>query len=324
MRRRDLARLMAGAALWPITARAQGNPEAPKLGFVYPGPKEAVASRIDALVGGLRASGYPVPQLELVVRVGEGDPARIAPMVAEVMQKRVAVIMAVGRPVLEAARAATKDIPIVAVDLESDPVASGFADSVARPGHNLTGVFLDFPDFAAKLVQLLVESRPGIQRIAVLWDPTTGPLQNDSVKRTAAALNLQTDMIEIRVRDDFERAFTQASRNRAEALIMLSSPLISVNVKTLADLALRHRLPTITPFPDFARTGGLFAYGPNLLGMFQQAGILVGKVLRGRDPADLPIERPTKFEFVLNSRTAEAMGFVIPPSILARADEVIE
>src|SRR6266404_1311552 len=239
MRRRGLIGALVGATvLSPAAAHSQASVEAPKLGFVYPGPKEAMASRVDALVGGLRASGYPVPQLELVVRASEGDFARIAPMVAEVMQKHVAVIMAVGRPVLEAVRAATKDIPIVAVDLESDPIASGFADSIARPGHNLTGVFLDFPDFAAKLVQLLVESAPGMQRIAVLWDPTTGPLQNDSVKRTAAVLNLQTDVIEVRLRDDFERAFTQASRNRAEALIMLSSPLISVNVKTLADLAL--------------------------------------------------------------------------------------
>lgn len=324
MRRRTLTRLLAGASLWPFAADAQVNPEAPKLGFLYPGPKEAAAARVDALVGGVRASGYAVPQLELVVRVAEGDPARIAPMVAEVMAKRVAVIMAVGRPVLEAARAATNDIPIVAVDLESDPIASGFADSIARPGHNLTGVFLDFPDFAAKLLQLLVESAPGMQRVAVLWDPTTGPLQNDSVRRTAATLKLQTDVIEIRVRDDFERAFAQASQNRAEALLMLSSPLISVNVKILADLALKHRLPAITPFPDFARTGGMFAYGPNLLDMFRQSGVLVGKVLRGRDPADLPIERPGKFEFVLNSRTAEAMGFAIPAALLLRADEVIE
>jgi putative ABC transport system substrate-binding protein len=206
MKRRKLISLVGAAASWPYAARSQPNVEAPKLGFVYPGPKEVVGTRVDAVVGGMRDSGYPVPQLELVVRAAEGDASRLAPMVAEVMQKRVTAILAVGRPVVEAARAATKDIPIVAIDLESDPISSGFADSLARPGHNLTGVFLDFPDFAAKLLQLLVESAPGMQRLAVLWDPTTGPLQNESVKRTAAALKLQTAVFEVRVRGDFEQA----------------------------------------------------------------------------------------------------------------------
>jgi putative tryptophan/tyrosine transport system substrate-binding protein len=185
-------------------------------------------------------------------------------------------------------------------------------------------VYLDFPDFAAKIVQLLVESAPGMQRIGVLWDPTIGPQQNESVRRTAAALKLQTEVIEVRAREDLEPAIVQLSRNRAEALVILSSPVIPVNGKMLADLALRHRLPAITPYPDFARIGGLFAYGPNLLGMFRQSGTLAGKVLRGRDPADLPIERPSKFEFIVNVRTAEALGITVSPPIFARADEVIE
>jgi putative ABC transport system substrate-binding protein len=323
-RRNNITLLSAAAVAWPLAARSQSNPKGPKLGFVYPGPKEGAGPRADAVVSGLRASGYPASQLELVVRSTEGDPSRIAPLVAEVIEKHVTAIITVGPAVLRYARAATREIAIVATDLESDPVASGIVASLARAGGNVTGVFLDFPDFAAKWIELLVESIPGLARIAVMWDPATGALQLDSVRKTAGSLKLQTEILEVRVRDDFDAAFSLASQHAAGAVILLSSPLIGGNTKILADLAFRHRLPAITLFPDFARTGGLFAYGPSLLGMFRQAGVLAAKVLRGRDPADLPIERPTKFEFIFNTRTAESFGMSVPPSILLRADEMIE
>jgi ABC-type uncharacterized transport system substrate-binding protein len=208
--------------------------------------------------------------------------------------------------------------------LKQTPVAIGVAASLARPGGNITGVFLDFPEFTAKWIELLVESNPKLSRIAVLWDPITGPVQIESVKRTAGSLNVQLETLEVRRSSDFEAAFSLAKQRDAKAMAMLSSPLISANVQILADLSVRHRLPAITLFPDFARTGGLMAYGPNLLGLYRRVGVLGGKVLRGANPADLPIERPTKFELVLNLRTAIALGLSIPASLLLRADEVIE
>jgi ABC-type uncharacterized transport system substrate-binding protein len=327
MKRREFLTAFCGVvAVWPLSARAQQTSETvPKVGFVYPGSKEVAASRIDAIMSGLRVSGYAPPvQVELVARTADGDPARIAPLVEELIGKNVNVIIANGPPVLHIARAATRTIPIVALDLETDPVASGVAASLGRPGSNVTGVFLDFPDFTTKWIELLRESNPKLSRTAVLWDPVTGPVQVESVKKVAGSLNIQLVTLEVRRPSDFEEAFSAAIQRKADAMVMLSSPLISANVQMLAEFSLRHHLPAITLFPDFARKGGLMAYGPNLLGLYRRVGVLAGNVLRGANPADLPIERPTKFELVLNLRTASALGLSIPVSLLLRADEVIE
>src|SRR4029450_9342338 len=161
MKRREFITLLGGAAAWPLAARAQQTPEVPRVGFVYSGSKAAAAPRIEAILSGLRVSGYAAPaQVEIVGRAAEGDPAQIAPLVAEVIAKNVSVIMASGPPVLKAARAATRTIPIVAIDLETDPVASGVAATLARPGGNITGVFLDFPEFTAKGSGVVVEGKP--------------------------------------------------------------------------------------------------------------------------------------------------------------------
>ena len=160
--------------------------------------------------------------------------------------------------------------------------------------------------------------------VAVLWDPDTGPVQFDSVRKAARTLNVQLEVVEVHRPSDFDAAFLMANQRGVGAMVMPSSPLIAPNVQILAELALRHRLPAITLFPDFARAGGLLAYGPNLLSLYRLVGVLAGKVARGADPAALPIERPTKFETVLNMRTAHALGISIPTSLLLRADEVIE
>jgi len=326
MKRRELLiAFFVLVVVWPVSVRAQQSPEiVPKVGFVYPGSKEAAASRIDAIMSGLRASGYTAPaQVEFVARIADGDPARIAPMVEELIAKNVNLIIANGPPVLHVARSTTRTIPIVALDLETDPVASGVATSLGRPGSNITGVFLDFPDFTAKWIELLRESNPKLSRLAVLWDPVTGPVQIESVKKVAGSLNIQLVTLEVRRPSDFEGAFS-AAHGAADAMVMLGSPLISANVQMLAELSVRYRLPVITLFPDFARKGGFMAYGPNLLGLYRRVGVLAGNVLRGANPAELPIERPTKFELVLNSRTADALGLSIPAALLLRADEVIE
>jgi putative ABC transport system substrate-binding protein len=229
-----------------------------------------------------------------------------------------------GPAVLHAAHLATRTIPIVALDLETDPIASGVATSLGRPGGNITGVFLDFPDFTAKLIEMLVESNPKMSRAGVLWDPSTGTVQMETVKKASEKLSVELDVLEVQRPSDFDAAFSMASQRGAGGMVMLSSPLIAPNVQVLAELAVRHRFPAITLFPDFARAGGLLAYGPNLLSLHRLTGVLAGKVLRGANPGELPIERPTKFETVLNMRTAHALGISIPTSLLLRADEVIE
>jgi putative ABC transport system substrate-binding protein len=195
--------------------------------------------------------------------------------------------------------------------------------SRARAATSL-GLFLDFPNFTAKWLELLKETNPGLSRVAVLWDPATGETQMKAVEQAAGSLNVQLDVLEVRTPSDFDEAFVSASRRGASAVLILSSPLIAPNVQILALLALRHRLPAITLFPDFARAGGLLAYGPNLLDMYRQTGLMGGKVLQGTKPAELPIERPARFELVLNLRTAKALGISVPTSVLLRADEVIE
>ena len=310
--RREFITLLGSAALaWPLAARAQQASEVPRVGYVYTGPKAAAASRVDAMIHGLRETGFASPaQVEIVVRLTDGDPAQIAPMVEEVVGKKVNVFVANGPAVLQVARKAAGAIPIVALDLESDPVAIGIAASLAHPGGNITGVFMDFPDFTAKWLELLVESNPKLSRVAVLWDPGTGPAQMEAVKKVAGSMKIELDILQVRVVSDFEAAFSTASQRGDGAMVILSSPLISPNVQILADLALRNHLPAITLFPDFARSGGLLAYGPNLLDLVRLIGNLTGKVLQGAKPADLPIERPSKFELVLNMRTAKALGRV--------------
>src|SRR5215831_4571402 len=206
MRRREFFGFVGGAvACWPLSVRAQQSQEVvPRVGFVYPGSKEVAASRIDAIMSGLRVSGYAAPaQVELVARTADGDPTRIAPLVEEILAKNVNVIVANGPPVLHVARSATRTVPIVAIDLETDPVAIGVAASLARPGGNITGVFLDFPNFTAKWIELLVESNPKLSRAAALWDPVTGPVQVESVKKAAESLNIELEILETRRPADF-------------------------------------------------------------------------------------------------------------------------
>lgn len=330
MRRRQFITVLGGAMAatelaWPRLASAQLATDLPRVGFIYTGSRAAAASRVEAMVRGLREAGFESPtQVEIVIRYTDGDAALIAPMIEEVLTKNVNVFVANGPAVLPVARKLPGGVPVVAIDLESDPVASGVAASLAHPGGNVTGVFMDFPDFSTKLLELLLESNVRLSRLAVLWDPVTGQLQLETVKAAAGAKKIGVNTFKVQRAFDFESAFDAANQDHADAVIMLSSPLFASNVQILADLALKHRLPAITLFPDFARAGGLVAYGPNILDLFRVLGNISGKVLHGAKPADLPIERPAKFELVLNLRTAKALDLSISTGLLLRADEVIE
>ena len=323
--RREFITLLGGAAAWPIAARAQQAGKVPRIGFLYPGAETLALARIATFREGLRATGYREPdQVELITRVTGGDPGRVGPMARELVERNVAVLVALSPAAVQAVRSLTTTIPIVAFDLETDPIGSGLVKSLARPGGNVTGVFFDFPEFSKKWLELMKETLPRLARIGVLWDPATGFTQLRAIEAVAAIMNVELEIVEVRALADLDGAMAAASRNNVDALVMLSTPLIAWQLKLLADFTLRRRLPTVTLFPDFARSGGLMGYGPNIPDGIRQMARMVAKVLQGTKPADLPVELPTKFELVVNLKTAKSLGLELPTSVLLSADEVIE
>jgi len=325
MRRREFLSVLGGAAAWPVAARAQQSSTVQKVGFLYPGPSTAAATRIEAFLAGLQTAGYRVPeQVEIISRFADGDPARLTPMARELIERNVGVIAAVSTGAANAVRAATSTIPIVALDLETDPVSTGMITSLAHPGANLTGFFFDFPEFRTKLLELLKEVVPSLFKIAVIWDPNSGPAQLQSVEAGAAAMKLKLERLEARNVTEMSQAFDAAKRADVDAVMLLSSPFFGANTKLMADLASRQALPAVTLFSEFAHNGGLMSYGPNILDIYRRVGGIAAKVLRGSKPSELPVELPTKFELVVNLKTARALNLVIPPTLLIRSDEVIE
>lgn len=324
MRRRVFITLFGSAALYSWTARAQQGTSNRQIGFFYPGPQVAAVPRISAFMEGLQTGGINPQQITLHPQVTGGDLTLLAPMAAELAKLNVDLIVAASPGAIRAAMAATRTIPIVVTDLESDPVAAGFVDSNARPGGNVTGVFLDFPDFGKKWFQALQEAIPQVSPVGVFWDPASGPTQRKAVQTAAEQFGEKLIVIEVRQLSDAESAFQSLVQQGAHALLLLPSPVVGGNTKLLADLSLKHRLPSVSVFPQFARDGGLMAYGPDLMGFFRQLGGMAAKIFRGANIAELPIETPTRFEFVLNLRTAKLLDLTMPTSMLVRADEVIE
>jgi len=250
------------------------------------------------------------------------DPARFAEAAAELVQRKVDVIAATNAPVTRAAYAATRTIPIVANDWTTDPVAEGYVQSYGRPGGNVTGVFLDAPEFSGKWIELLKAIVPGLSRVAVLWDPSPGAAHMRGIQSIARSLGLQLQVLEVRKPEDIDRAFSKL-RGHPQALIVLPSPMMYEQSPRLAELALKHQMPTTSIFRRFAEAGGVLAYGPDLVSTSERCAILVAKILSGAKPAELPVERPAKFQLVVNLKTAKALGLTVPESVLYRADEVI-
>jgi putative ABC transport system substrate-binding protein len=218
---------------------------------------------------------------------------------------------------------ATSTIPIVGIDLESDPVQSGWAKSLSHPGGNLTGFFLDLPELGGKQIQLLMEAVPGLSRVGVLWDSTIGDVQFGATEAAARAAGVTLRSLAIQRMEDVKNAFDRAAREDLQGVVILSSPLINTQREQITSLALQMRLPTISLFTLFPRSGGLMAYGPNLPDMFKRAGTYIDKIVKGAKVSDLPIERPSRFDFVVNIKTAQVLGLTIPPMLLFQADEVI-
>jgi ABC-type uncharacterized transport system substrate-binding protein len=328
MDRREFIVSVAGGLLAaPLAAEAQpqSSKKLPMVGILHSGPLDLTAPSVAALRQGLHTLGYIEGQnISLEYRWADGKVEVLPRLAAELVRLYVDVLYASGPQAMRAAIGSSRTVPLVVDNLEDDPVAGGYAAGIGRPGGNLTGLFLNLPDLTAKWLQLIREVMPGTRRVAVLWDTTTSSSQLHVVKTAAQAAMVELRVLEIRRPTDYASVLQTAMKERSQALIQLSSPLIRQASSLVAEFTLRNRLPAISMFRLFAESGGLMAYGPDLPAFFGRSASYVDKILKGAKPGDLPIEHPTKFELVINLKTAKALGLTIPPSLLQRADQVIE
>jgi putative ABC transport system substrate-binding protein len=324
MRRREFIAGIGAAAAWPLAVRAQQQPM-PVIGFLSPLPSGEGSAQVVAFRRGLAEEGYVEGKnLAIESRFANFRPELMKEAAGDLVRLEVNVIFAGYPEALAAARNATSSVPTVAVDLESDPVAMGYIKSLARPGGNLTGMFLDLPELSGKQVGLLKEMVPGLSRMAVFGVPGLNAAQFAAAAAAVQAVGVEAEIIEVQVPNDWGHALETAKTRQVQAGILLSSPLVFISSKQIGELALANRLPLISLFAEFPKAGGFIAYGPNLDAMWQKAGVYVGKILHGAKPNDLPIQRPEKFDLVINLKTAEALGISVPSVLLATADEVIE
>jgi putative tryptophan/tyrosine transport system substrate-binding protein len=322
-RREVIAGLSAGAALaLPRDANAQQPGRVPRVAYVTPNTRTTGAPFAAAFAERLRELGW-IEDRTVAIRYewGDGRSESTVERVIEFVQLKVDVIVTHGVPNILAAKQASATIPIVFA-LATDPVGSGFVASLARPGGNLTGLSIQSPDLGAKRLQLLREVIPALRRLAVLGDPGSG-LEADAAVAAGRALGFEVAAQVIRSAEDLGPAFA-AFEGHAEALYVCAVPLLNTNRAEINRLALARGLPTAYGFREAVEAGALMSYGPSILHLFRRCADYVDKILRGAKPADLPVQQPTKFELVINIKTARALGLDIPPSLLARADEVIE
>lgn len=312
-------------ALW-LPAEAQQPAKIPRIGMLVGGSVSSYKSRIDAFRQGLRELGYVDGKNILIeYRYAEGKPNRYLDLAADLVRLKVDVIVVGGTMATAAAKNATKVIPIV-MTIVSDPVALGFVDSLARPGGSITGSTVLAPELGGKRLELLREAVPRVSRLAVLGtrDAQSYGGQMKEIEVAARAWGLQPQPVEVQRPDDLDNAFSVMTKGGAGALIMLQSPLFPSERARIADLAAKSRLPAMYPQREFVDAGGLMSYGPDYADLYRRAAIYVDKILKGSNPAELPVEQPTKFELVINLKAAKQIGLTIPPNLLARADKVIK
>jgi putative ABC transport system substrate-binding protein len=326
VRRRQFITLLGGAVAWPLAAGAQ-QPAMPVIGYLHSDSPQPVARLLTAFREGLSKTGYVEGQnVAIQYRWAQNDLARIPELVADLVRRRVAVIATPGSSAAAlAAKAATTTIPIV-FSLGLDPVQLGLVASLNRPGGNITGVNSMSNELLPKRLGFLHELLPAAARFAVLVNPknpTTDSMEKD-VKAATAVTGWQIEILNATTDTDIDEAFVNLVQRRADALVVHPDNLFINRRVQLAILAARHAVPTIYPFRADAEAGGLMSYGISLAEAHRQAGVYTGRILKGEKPGDLPVVQPTKFELVINLKTAKALGFKIPPMLLARADEVIE
>jgi ABC-type uncharacterized transport system substrate-binding protein len=322
-RRKFIGIVSTGLLAAPVAAGAQPAARAPRIAVLGVTPSNPTLG--EAFKLGLGELGYTDGQnVAVEYRDADGMPERLPQLAADLVRLNVDIIFARGAGALAAAKQATSRIPIVTVDLESDPLAMGFVRSLAQPGGNITGVFLDLPELSGKQLQLLKEIIRSISRVAILGDQVLNRPQFQATEVAARSLAMQPQLLDVRASKDIDTALEAASRGRAGAVLLLSSPLVFRYRAEIGALAIKKRLPAVSMFVEFAAAGGLMAYGPSLREAFRRAGGYAGRILQGAKPADMPVERPTKFELVINMKTAKALGLAIPQPLLTRADQVVQ
>jgi putative tryptophan/tyrosine transport system substrate-binding protein len=303
------------------SADAQQPTKIPRIGYLTGGD----SSPNEAFMQGLRDLGYfEGKNIVIEVRNADGTMDRLPDLAAELVRLKVDVIVAVGGQTTLPAKYATSTIPIV-FTLVSDPVGAGLVTSLARPGGNLTGLSSVSTDLSGKRLELLKETIPKVSRVAVLYDPTDRSkiAEVKEIKNDARSLGVQLQALEVQRLDDFENAFKTASRAKAGAILVLPTSVLNTNRKRIADLATKNRLPTMLATSQHMDAGALMSYGPDYADLYRRAAVYVDKILKGAKPADLPVEQPKKFEFIINLKAAKQIGLTIPPNVLARADKVI-
>jgi putative ABC transport system substrate-binding protein len=299
----------------------------PRIGFLAVGSREGRAFLIEGFLQGLRERGYVEGQnIVIEYRFSEDRNDRLPELAAELVNLKVALIVASGTPASFAAKQATSTIPIVMGGIAANPVETGLVASLARPGGNITGMSSMTSQLSGKRLALLKEIVPGLARVAVFWNPPNpayGPILKE-LEAAAPMLGLKLQRLEVRVPGDFEGAFKAATRQRAGALIAPGDPLVANGRKVIADLALKYRLPTTMDIKEFVEAGGLLSLGPDLVDLYRRSATHVDKILKGANPADLPMEQPMKLDLFVNLKTAPALGLTIPRLVLLQATQVIQ
>jgi ABC-type uncharacterized transport system substrate-binding protein len=317
-----------GALLFALCCplRAQQPTKVPRIGFQLDAPATTAATRIEAFRQGLRELGY-IEGKNIIIewRSADGKPERRSEIAAELVRLKVDVIVSAGPTATRAIKEATSTIPIV-MGQDTDPVGSGFVASLARPGGNITGLAALAPEMSGKELQLLKEIVPRLSRVAIIGN-STNPGDAQSLRETvlaAGSFEIYLRYLDIIEPKDIEPALRAAAKGHADALLMLGNPILNAHRKQIVDLAVKHRLPATYARPEYVDAGGLMYYGTSYNDLFRRAATYVDKILKGANPADLPVEQPTKFELVINLKAAKQIGLTIPSNVLARADRVIK
>ncbi len=302
--------------------QAKAAERIPRVGILFIGGKDQ--PHLESFKQGLRELGYTEGKnIILVYRYAEGKQERLADLAAELVRDKVDIIVTTASIGALAARRVTQTLPIVMTT--GNPLSTGLADSLAKPGGNVTGLSVMPTDLTVKRLELLKESFPKKTRVAALWNlrESGARTQIKETEEAAKVLSLRLHPLEIKSADDIDHAFNAMTKARDQAIIILTSPLATLNSKRIVDLALKHRLPGIYPTRQFVEEGGLMAYGPLISDLYRRAATYVDKILKGRTPADLPIEQPMRFDFIVNLTAAKQIGVTVPPNVLVRADKVI-
>jgi len=319
--------LLLGGLFSPVAAEAQQAANVPRIGYVT--TNLAAGHALEAFRQVLRDLGYVEGRTVVIeYRAAEGKPERLPALAAELVALKVDVIVAPTTLAALAAKQAARTVPIVFIGA-GDPVTDGLVTSLARPGGNVTGLSSVAPDLVGKRLELLKQAVPEVSRLAVLWQPGGSGERTDkdllkAADAAARALGVRPQFVEARGLADFDRAFSEMTRARAGALTVVGSAMFTLERRRLVDLAAKNRLPAMYTLREFVDAGGLMSYGVNMADLFRRAATYVDKILKGAKPADLPVEQPTKFELVINLKTAKALGLIIPQSMLARADHIVE